>query len=347
MKKTHLLAALIFIASMANAQQSFFETLDAHGQDAKYQIYGDLYKNDKGEPAAQEVTNYRGQIERHTYQGLPSGIHVQSVTKEGKVEVATNYDAIQISAIKFSGFPNTSILHHTGYNRGYVAFDNYVFFLHGISKDQTDFSEIRSFMILDGTASASDTKKKKKSKFWKQLKEAAINKRPSGEGSTAEYASLMAKDPEKLVRDYLKSMKAKQDSYTMTSQDKKNLDILYNGAKADDARVKNYNESFKRKPEYHRVLQNNINAQASKDRKNLIRVEGTDAKVDNCKYYIKNVGSTTFKYVNSSQKTGTIAPGKTQEFNCYYLAFYAEGENKGKLISSGGQSSRRNTVNVK
>jgi len=95
------------------------------------------------------------------------------------------------------------------------------------------------------------------------------------------------------------------------------------------------------------VLQNNANAQSSKDRQNFIRVEGTDAKVDNCKYYIKNEGSTTFKYVNSSQKTGTIAPGKTQEFSCYYLAFYAEGENKGKLISGGGQRSRGNTVSVK
>lgn len=347
MKTKVFLAITLLAVASTFAQQSFFETLEAHGPDAKYQIYGDLYKNDKGEPAAQENTSYTGQVEINTFQGLPSGVSVQSVNKEGKVGVATNYNAIQISAIKYVGFPNTSILHHTGYNRGYVAFDNYIFFLHGISEDKTDFREIRSFMILDGTASASDTKKKKKGKFWKQLKEAAMNKRPSGEGSSAEYADLMAKNPEKLVRDYLKKMKAKQASYVMTAQDKKNLDILYNGAKADDDRVKNYNEAFKRKPEYHRVLQNNLNAQVDKDRKNFIRVEGTDAKVDNCKYYIKNTGSTTFTYVNASQKTGTIAPGKTQEFSCYYLAFYAEGENKGKLISNGGQRSRGNTVSVK
>ena len=340
-----LLTALLAISSTF-AQQSFFETLDAHGPDAKYQIYGDLYKNDKGEPAAQEVTNYKGKIERHTHQSLSSGITVKSVTPEGKESLSNNYNGISISAIKYAGFPNTSILHHTGYNRGYVAFDNYVFFLHGISDDKTDFREIRSIMILDGTASKEDTKKKKKGKFWKQVKEAALNKRPSGEGSSAEYATLMAKDPEKLVRDYLKKMKTKQDSYTMTAQDRKNLDILYNGAKADDDRVRNYNEAFKRKPEHHRVLQNNANAQSSKDRKNFIRVEGTDAKVDNCKYYIKNEGSTTFKYVNASQKIGTIAPGKTQEFSCYYLAFYAEGENKGKLISNGGQGSRGNTVSI-
>lgn len=346
MKTKVFLAITLLAVASAFAQQSFFETLDAHGPDAKYQVYGDVYENDKGQPAAQAVS-YKQVIERHSFQNLPSGITVNKILDNGKTALTTNYNGISISAIKYVGFPNTSILHHTGYNRGYVAFDNYIFFLHGISDDKTDFREIRSVMILDGTASAADTKKKKKGKFWKQLKEAALNQRPSGEGSSAEYSDLMAKDPEKLVRDYLKKMKAKQASYTMTAQDKKNLDILYNGAKADDDRVKNYNEAFKRKPEYHRVLQNNLNAQVDKDRKNFIRVEGTDAKVDNCKYYIKNTGSTTFTYVNASQKTGTIAPGKTQEFSCYYLAFYAEGENKGKLISNGGQRSRGNTVSVK
>lgn len=346
MKTKVFLAITLLAVASAFAQQSFFETLDAHGPDAKYQVYGDVYENDKGQPAAQ-AASYKQVIERHSFQNLPSGITVNKILDNGKTALTTNYNGISISAIKYVGFPNTSILHHTGYNRGYVAFDNYIFFLHGISDDKTDFREIRSVMILDGTASAADTKKKKKGKFWKQLKEAALNQRPSGEGSSAEYSDLMAKDPEKLVRDYLKKMKAKQASYTMTAQDKKNLDILYNGAKADDDRVKNYNEAFKRKPEYHRVLQNNLNAQVDKDRKNFIRVEGTDAKVDNCKYYIKNTGSTTFTYVNASQKTGTIAPGKTQEFSCYYLAFYAEGENKGKLISNGGQRSRGNTVSVK
>jgi len=222
MKTKVFLAITLFAAVSTFAQQSLFETLDAHGPDAKYQVYGDLYENDKGEPAAQ-VLPYKNAIEKHQHQGLPSGISVTKVLDNGKTALENNYNGISISAIKYAGFPNTSILHHTGYNRGYVAFDNYIFFLHGISKDQTSFNEIRSFMILDGTASKADTKKKKKGKFWKQLKEAALNERPSGEGSSAEYAELMAKDPEKLVRDYLKKMKAKQDVYTMTAQDKKIL----------------------------------------------------------------------------------------------------------------------------
>ena len=111
-------------------------------------------------------------------------------------------------------------------------------------------------MILDGSASAADTKKKKKGKFWKQLKEATLNQRPSGEGSSAEYADLMAKDPEKLVRDYLKKMKAKQASYTMTSQDRKNHDILINGAKEYDALVKSKNDAYWKSEEGQAILRN-------------------------------------------------------------------------------------------
>ncbi|WP_299764193.1 hypothetical protein [uncultured Dokdonia sp.] len=255
MKTINFLTILLSFSITVTAQQSFFETIDAHGPNARYQVYGDLYKNDKGEPAAQEVTTYKNTIEKHQHQGLPSGFTINKVLDNGKTALSSNYNGISISAIKYVGFPNTSILHHTGYNRGYVAFDNYVFFLHGISKDQTSFSEIRSIMILDGSASKTG-KKKKKGKFWKQLKEAALNERPNGEGSSPEYKELMAKDPEKLVREYLKKMKAKQDTYVMTSQDEKNLKILYNGAKADDAYAKKKNDEYWASEEGQAILKN-------------------------------------------------------------------------------------------
>ena len=303
MKKIHLLTAILCIASLATAQQSFFETLDAHGPDAKYQVFGDLYENDKGEPAAQEITGYKNAIEKHAHQGLPSGVTVTKVLDNGKTALESNYNGISISAIKYVGFPNTSILHHTGYNRGYVAFDDYIFFLHGISDDKTDFREIRSIMILDGTASKEDTKKKKKGKFWKQLKEAAVNTRPSGEGSSAEYATLMAKDPEKLVRDYLKKMKAKQDAYTMTAQDKKNLDILYNGAKADDAYAKKKNDAYWASPEGQAILENRRRANAS-DKASVVRLKN-------------NSSSTIYVGTDGTNNKGTeIAPGATATWSC-------------------------------
>ncbi len=308
MKTIKLFAFFLTLSITANAQQSFFETIKAHGPDATYQVYGDLYKNDKGEPAAQEVTSYKNVIEKHTQQGVLSGITVNKVLDDGKIALEQNYNGSNISAIKQVGFPNTSILHHTGYNRGYVAFDNYIFFLHGISDDQTNFSEIRSFMILDGSASAADTKKKKKGKFWKQLKEATLNQRPSGEGSSAEYADLMAKDPEKLVRDYLKKMKAKQASYTMTSQDRKNHDILINGAKEYDALVKSKNDAYWKSEEGQAILRNRRLANGASQANNVT---------------LRNTsGSTVFVGTNGSNNRGTeISPGSSASWSCSQDAY--------------------------
>lgn len=281
-KSLSIVSALLFIVSGMYAQQSFFETLDAHGPDAKYQVYGDLYENDKGEPAAQFADGYQNIIERHSLQNLSSGITVTKVLENNKTALSENYNGTQISAIKFVGYPNTSVLHHTGYNRGFVAFDNYVFFLHGLSDDLTNFREIRYFMILDGSAKASDGKQKKKGKFWSQLKDAALNKRPTGEGTSPEYKQLMAKNPEQLVRDYLKKMKAKQASYTLTAQDKANLDILYNGAKAHDAMVKSKNDAYWKSEEGQRVLRNRqINREMDADHLRTCRLAVCDHSAHN------------------------------------------------------------------
>lgn len=309
MKTKVFLAIALLAAVNTSAQQSFFETLNAHGVDAKYEVYGDLYKNDKGEPAAQTMTGYKNSVERHTFQGLSSGITVTKELDNGKTMLENNFNGIQVSAIKYVGFPNTSILHHTGYNRGYVAFDNYIFLLHGISKDKTDFSEIRSIMILDGSASAAPaTKKEKKAKFLKQLKAAALNQQPTGEGSSPAYTQLMEKDPEKLVRDYLKKMKAKQASYSLTAQDKKNLDILYNGAKADDAYAKKKNDEYWASEEGQAVLRNRQLADGS-------------AKANNVTLR-NNSSSAVFVGTNGSNNRGTeIGPGKSATWSCNQDAY--------------------------
>ncbi|RMB63475.1 hypothetical protein EAX61_03550 [Dokdonia sinensis] len=300
--KFFLSAFLALTISSLSAQKSFFQTLDAHGPDAKYQVYGDLYKNDNGEPAAQASTTYHQVIERHSLGPLSAGITVTKVLDDGRTSLGNNYNGIAISAIKYVGFPNTRVLHHTGYNRGYVAFDNYIFFLKGLSDDLTDFSKISSIMILDGSAKA-EKKEKKKGKFWKKLKEAALNERPSGEGSSPEYKQLMAKNPEQLVRDYLKSMKAKEDAYTMTAQDKSNLKKLYDAAKADDAKAKKINDAYWASPEGQAVL-------AARRRENGSSGGGSVTLRNNS-------NSTVYVGSSGSNNRGTkIAPGSTASWSC-------------------------------
>lgn len=246
-----IFSVLCFMSTVAylNAQTSFFETLKIHGPEATYQVYGDVYTNDKGKPAATVANAYLNEIEIHTLENIPSGITVEKVMKkDGKRHLFENYNGVAISAIQQIGFPNTSILYHSGYNRGFVAVDNAVFFITGWNKDLTDFKKIQAVMILDGSAKTASSKKKKKGKFWKQLKDATINQGRGGshiqEGTSAEYTALMDKNPEQVVRKYLKAMKAKQDAYTLTAEDKANLQKLLDAAAADDAHAKKVNDAY-------------------------------------------------------------------------------------------------------
>ena len=344
------LALSLLITLSAFAQKNFYETLENQGADAVYQAYYKVWTDKKGNITNLSVLKDKASFTTHYVGDIFAGF-TGNYIKEGssRKSLIVNHNQIKHNSAELVGFPNTYMVHDKKYNSAWIAIGNYIFQLSDPTEDLTDYREIDKVFIVDGSAPQATNKKgKKKGGFMTKLKNKMLD--PSGDadlGSGPEYDKAIKDGLTNMVKEYLKTMKAQTDSYTLTAQDKADFQAIKDAKKADDEYTREYNEAYKRKPEYHVVLQSNANAQASTDRKNFIRVEGTDAKVDNCKYYIKNEGSTTFTYVNASQRTGTIAPGKIQEFSCYYLAFYAEGENKGKLISNGGQGSRGNTISVK
>lgn len=350
MKKTIILI-LSILSINTFAQKSFYEALNEHGEDAVYQRYYSVYEDDEGkQKISGKQYKLKAQILKHD--GVYSGIKMIGASEEDKAGMYT-LDATKSKSYEIIGYPNVSHLVNRSSRKGFVVVDDFIFKIGNVwkAKDGLGFNDIDEIYIKiggDGNTAKDDKKAKKKKfgKFMSQLKDAAMNK-PISECTSLECKKAESMDLGDLIRDYLKQMKSKQDAYTLTTQDKADIAKIEGGRTAHNEHVTSYNDQYKRKPEYHRVLQNNMNAQSSTDRKNLIRVEGTDAKVDNCKYYIKNNSSTTFKYVNASQKIGTIPAGKTQEFNCYYLAFIAEGKDKGKLIVTGGQGSRDDTYIVK
>ncbi len=266
--KTKLFFSLIigFIITSVTAQKSFFETLDAHGVDAKYQGHGGVYTNSDGEQVLRtQNLDYHMFIERHKLDEKSSGVTVKRVNEKNvDTLLINNYNAVQLKAIKYEGFPNTSILYHSGYNQGYVAIDNAVYFVSGFSKDKTDFREIDAVLLLDGSATEKDdSKKKKKGKLWKKLKDAALSATALTDPAiTAEYKELMKNDPEQIVRDYLKAMKAKQNAYTMTAKDKNDLEMLYKAASDQAAYVKKYNKAYWASPEGQAILRNGRNVEA-------------------------------------------------------------------------------------
>ncbi|TCK67342.1 hypothetical protein DFQ05_1116 [Winogradskyella wandonensis] len=267
--KTFLKLSIYLFTLFSFAQTSFFETLNSHGADAEYLNFGQVYINDDGKQQVNSSKPQKTTIVLNEFMGLPAGIKVFSHF-EGKEPIRRyNYDATKEPVIDFIGFPNTSMLHHGGYNRGFVAIDNYVFFLEGISKDKLDFRQISRAYVLVGTKNASsETKKKKKKKFGKflgKLKDATINQgrtNTNAQPEGPEYDALMSHDVREMIKSYLKTMKAKQDTYVLTEKDKADLATIKNAGIDYDKMVQDKNNAYWNSAEGQEVLRRRRKANA-------------------------------------------------------------------------------------
>lgn len=267
--KIRLLSLLaLFIISSVSAQKSFFEALEAHGPDAKYQLHGGVYVNSEGKQVLRpQSEGFHGLVtyKVHPEEGSKVGIALLRYSEKSKDTIGLEgYNPLKDGSVKLHGYPNTSMLHDSDYRRGFVAIDNAIYHLGGVSDDKTDFKEIRSITLLEGSAnSKADGKKKKKGKLWGKLKKAAVNASGLVDPMiTPEYKALMKNDPEQIVRDYLKAMKVKQDAYTLTAEDNRKLASIYQAAKDHAAYVKNYNKEYWESPEGQRILRNSANVDA-------------------------------------------------------------------------------------
>lgn len=359
MNKFTITTLLLLLVGSAIAQDDFYTSLAPNMSNVKYEEYSTSHK----EGGKYNFTKYVNNYLTLELKKIPTGEYVSfALSWEEK---PTNGSQIRASENVLSdygrapSYPDVSYIYHSYRKDGYVAIDGIIYKLEGISKDGLSFKTIaRVYVPIKAaaeekaeTSTASSGKKLSLKDKMNALKDAALEASASSNGNgypISKHAKpLLDEDLNTKITNYLKAMKTKYDEHSTAPevvQAQKNIENARQGkAEAIDAA----NDAIKRGPQYQKTLQNNANAQSAKDRKEFIRVEGTDAKVDNCKYYIKNESSTTFYYINSSQKKGSIAPGATQEFSCYYMAFYAEGENKGKAIGGGGQGARGRTLTVK
>lgn len=359
MKKLTITTLLFFLLASAIAQDNFYTSIASNTSNVKYEEYSTYHK----EGGKYKFTKYVNKYLTLELEKIATGEYVGfALSWEEK---PTNGSQIRASENVLSdygrapNYPDVSYIYHSYRKDGYLAIDGVIYKLEGISKDGLSFKSITAVYvpvkgIAEETAEKSNTGKKKKKSFKDKMKalknavvESSANSNGNGYPISKHAKPLLDEDLNTKITNYLKAMKTKHDAHSTAPevvQAQKNIENARQG-KADE--ISAANDAIKRGPQYQKTLQNNANAQSAKDRKEFIRVEGTDAKVDNCKYYIKNEGSITFYYINSSQKKGSIAPGATQEFSCYYMAFFAEGENKGKVIGGGGQRSRDRTYTVK
>lgn len=329
--KSILLTMSMLTLSIGHAQKNFYEATNQN-EDATYYKFSTVIEKDNGTTG---LDSYEGefkikltQLESGQYSGFEL-INVEDNKASKKVNIMDGKD-------RQFGYPNTTIMVFNSGFDGFFLVGNVLYEVTTYQNDATSFTTIDNIYIKKEKKSEDDSKKKGlKSKMKSKLGGGAL-----GPYFAPEVKAVKATDVFQIGKDYLSKMKSVRDAYSLSDKDKADLALFEKMRQDEKNEIAEYNEAYKRKPEYHRILQNSANAQVSKDRDTFIRKYGTDAKVDDCFYVIKNESSKTFTYAISTEETGTIPAGAEQKFSCYYITFFAEGEHKGKVIRGGGQGAR-------
>ncbi len=255
MKKISLFILMLVVSLELCAQKSFQDQLAVHGENAVYQRYFSVYLDDDGN---QKIANAQGQftISPNYFGKIPSGFQIIStgdeVWEKGEVYVSTDATGRYYNAV---GHPEVSHYLHTGDRSAWVAMDDYVIKLGGMSKDGTTFSRFETIYILqdDAVLPAKEDAKKKKgflSKL-KDFKEAVKNGASGGSKFGPAYERVVTRDLRTEITAYLKQMKSKQAS--LTGAQKAEAKKLVQAKEAGEDYVKRYNDSLYNSPEQRRI----------------------------------------------------------------------------------------------
>ncbi len=274
------LILFLFCVQLTVAQSTFFETIEKNGEDAVYQEYYTVTKDEKGK---QKISGkrYEVTIKPIEYKGVKVGFDMVKL-KDGKN--LNSFNPTRDDYEELIGYPNTSHLLHTRKNTGFVAIGDYIFELTRISDDGLSFKSIEAIFIRKGygetTKKGENKKKKKRGGFFKKLGNAALKVTTNVDLNKIEKASPEAKkamnaDLKKIVKDYLKEMKKKQNGYILTANDKSTIAMIKQAVRNKNADIKRYNDSVWRTPEYQKILENNRRAAGNAQRTRLTLINNT------------------------------------------------------------------------
>ena len=304
MKKIMITVALIFTATIAQAQKNLYEAIEANGETATYEGFSGISINDdgtigivRGKPAVTIIVTKLAA-------GQPVGFEATPVSE--------NYGGFGMSEISDYGrvdsYPNVMTIKNT-HKRGldgYMVIDDMLFEIsyipsNGIPKVE-DVTAVY-VMVKDRTGEKEDSGKKKKKKggFLGRMK---AKLESSGQSPTYKYIQTV--NIKKIFNEYVTAMKAKQAS-PKTSKDKTDIAKIKRAREAGDEEIKRYNDSIKATPEYkdlqRRKKQNEANYQASKS-KNTVTLRN-------------NSSSEIYVGTDGSDNPGTrVSAGGTASWDC-------------------------------
>ncbi|GAA4238423.1 hypothetical protein GCM10022291_28840 [Postechiella marina] len=311
MKTIHLLTLFLF-TTLGFSQQSFFKAIEAHGEEAVYQRYYSVYKDDDGKQVI-KGKQYQVKVELLKKQGIYSGVKLVPATKNDKSSYTI--DATKSKSSKIIGYPNVSHLVDKISRKGLVVVGDYIFKVGNVWKENDGlvFNDINEIYIRVGATGTendkSDRKKKKKfGAFMGKLKAAAMNKVPA-ECTSPACKKAESMDLNKYVLDYLETMKAKQDAYALTTKDKADIAIIENAVNGYYDHVNKTNDAYWKSAEGQAILENRR------------RAEGYAAK--NEVTLKNNMGRTIYIATKGSRNPGTeLSSGASTNWNCETDAYF-------------------------
>ncbi|WP_452597953.1 hypothetical protein [Pontimicrobium sp. MEBiC01747] len=298
MKKVLLLNICILFAITLQAQKSFFEALEANGENVIYEGFAGISPNGGGTcKFARSLPKVNISIQR-IGTGIPVGFVGKPVSKDwgeiGETELS-DYG-------RMDSYPHTMYMKHTHTKEGYVIIDDIIFVLDKIPDEGlpsvNDITKIYVLVKNDKTT----TNKKKKGGLLRKMKQKF---KSAGLSPTHKY--LKSVNLVEKFTNYVKAMQAKQNAYTLTVKDKNDIAKIKAARNAGDAEIKRYNDSIKATPEYkdlqRRIKQNEQNYQSAKAR-NKVTLQN-------------NTGNTIYIGKSGSRNRGTkIESGSTATWSC-------------------------------
>ena len=327
MKKT-ILAIALLVTTVTIAQNNLFSNISTTDH---YQEYKSL--TDPDGDGLYDITE-RGSVVKFKLEHLPTGegYAISAISDLGRNKgdyinggnaVGGNYQCV--------GYPFESYIKSKKSNAAIVAIGNYVFQLKNISQDGASFSGLERVYINVGKASNKPQAKPKMSSMQmiKMLTSRGSSKTvKSGIDYGAEHKALQSQNLDKLITNYLVTMKVKQDGRTATQKQADNKIVKAKKAavvvKKDDKAAKKaarhaswleaqkYNDSVKATPEWQekdrRIKQNEANYQGAQ-KASMVTLRNTS-------------GSTIYVARSGSRNRGTkIAARSSAKWDCDYDAY--------------------------
>ena len=312
---------IAFFAFTATAQQGFFQTIEANGEDATYIGFSHRTANGDGTyKFERKLPIIRLELKR-----LPSGTiyGFRAVDAETGEKV---YSQSELSDYgRFDSYPNASHIKHTYTKKGFAIIGDFFFVNDEMSNFSMDYTMQIYVKVGSGDAKADDSKKKKKKKkgFLSKLKNLATM------SYGPEHDRFKTTNLDQMIKEYRAAMTIKQAA-PISGKDKAAMAEIERTRKASDEEIKKYNDSVIATPDYQRMLKHRaeMDAMESNSPSKVTLVNKTGSKISIC--------------ASSGPVVGSVNSGSSASFSCdgdLYIGVRNGGSiTKGRKIYSANSS---------